>query len=167
MTIREKIFNDFFNEIKFNNSLGFKGFVKIYNEEGFVRNQKKTIDSIKDKLIFGIEGKIVFSVNKFYILENTFSEVKVKEYEIYNFSNIEWVPYKNFLNQGKILFTKKQIELHTYENETIVLLVNYLKERIPNILKKISDEEYTQKQNLKEEYKSWKKTFLSLKIETF
>jgi hypothetical protein len=153
MTIREKIFNDFFNEIKFNNSLGFKGFVKIYNEEGFVRNQKKTIDSIKDKLIFGIEGKIVFSVNKFYILENTFSEVKVKEYEIYNFSNIEWVPYKNFLNQGKILFTKKQIELHTYENETIVLLVNYLKERIPNILKKISDEEYTQKQNLINEYK--------------
>jgi hypothetical protein len=153
MTIREKIFNDFFNEIKFNNSLGFKVFVKIYNEEGFVRNQKKTIDSIKDKLIFGIEGKIVFSVNKFYILENTFSEVKVKEYEIYNFSNIEWVPYKNFLNQGKILFTKKQIELHTYENETIVLLVNYLKERIPNILKKISDEEYTQKQNLIKEYK--------------
>jgi hypothetical protein len=158
MTIREKIMREFFDQIRNDKKLGFselvKEFVKIKSEEGFVHNQKKVIESINDKnLLFGIDGKIIFSDSKIYVLENTLTEIKIHSFETFQVSYIEWIPYKNLFTVGGILFSKKNIGNHHHKNQSIVTLFNYIKEQIPQVLKKISDEEFQEKQYLINEHK--------------
>ena len=159
---------EFFDQIKNDKELGFselvKEFVKIRSEEGFIHDQKKVIESINDKnLLFGIEGKIIFSDSKIYVLENTLKEIKVHSFEIYQVCHIEWTTHKNFFTQGEIFFSKRKIGYHSHKNESIITLLNYIKEQIYNVLKKISNEEYHQEQNLIKENKI-KKELIDKKI---
>jgi hypothetical protein len=168
MKIREKLMREFFDQIKNDKELGFselvKEFVKIRSEEGFIHDQKKVIESINDKnLLFGIEGKIIFSDSKIYVLENTLKEIKVHSFEIYQVCHIEWTTHKNFFTQGEIFFSKRKIGYHSHKNESIITLLNYIKEQIYNVLKKISNEEYHQEQNLIKENKI-KKELIDKKI---